>query len=76
MSARRPHSGIVAISASRNPEKTHAYELRPWSSPTIVGIAVDTIVPSIDARNMLEMTATVVRITRLRLRRDAYSVTA
>lgn len=48
----------------------------PRRSPTIVGNAVDTIVPSIDARNMPAITATVVRITRLRVKLAAYSVTA
>jgi hypothetical protein len=42
----------------------------------MVGIAVDTMVPSIDARNIPEMTATVVSTTRFFVRREAYAVTA
>ena len=40
----------------------------------IVGIAVATMVPSSDARNMPDITAMVVSTIRLRVSRDAYSV--
>src|SRR5688572_28995043 len=46
----------------------------PLRSPTIVGIAVDTIVLSRLARNIPDIAATIVMMMRLRERRAAYAV--
>ena len=46
MSARRAYSGTVTVEASRYAEKTQLYSDRPPRLPMIVGIAVETTVPS------------------------------
>ena len=56
-----PMIGVAMHWVSRYPTETHGAWLWLPSSPTMVGIAVLTMVPSIAARNIPVMTAVITR---------------
>jgi hypothetical protein len=66
MSESFPKSGTVVVEVSIYAEKTQLYDSNPPSWLTMVGMAVATTVPSIDARKRLSIMPRVMLITRLR----------